>query len=368
MGTGGTVWQQITDFPASTAFEVTSAAAVGDGFVAVGYGAMPGEGYFGRHQGFVWRSADGRAWTPENDPAFQFVTPEEVVALGDSVYVFGTIAECDQLFSDECVEPPGSGWAVWRSTQGGAWERLPQEPQMQFGSVDGVAVTDTSLVAYGSTGDEAQAVVWTSADGATWTATTQLGGMTQVTAVAGVPSGLILFGDRFSDEIENIELVAATAVDGTTFNPAGVPRLVGTSVRSITAGVGGLVAVGDREADDLRLTAVALQSADGSTWTEAAAPDGSFTNSGASFVHAVPDGYVAVGFVPTDGAFGLSTGMSWLSADGLRWQSLAPFGGEFTGLDASASAGPGIVAFTVTSEEPDETTVTSTIGAWFMPH
>jgi hypothetical protein len=362
------VWQQITDFPASTAFEVTSAAAVGDGFVAVGYGAMPDEGYFGRHQGFVWRSADGRVWAPESDPVFQFVTPEEVVAHGDSVYVFGTIAACDELFSDECVEPPDSGWAVWRSTQGGAWERLPQLRQMQFGSIDGVAITDGSLVAFGWTGDEAQAVVWSSADGANWRATTELGGMTQVTAAAGTPSGLILFGDRFSDAIENIELVAARAAGDASFTPAQVPRLVGTTVRSITAGVGGLVAVGDREAEDLELNSVAVQSADGATWTEAAAPDGSFSNSGASFVHAVPSGYMAVGIVPTDGAFGLLTGMSWLSTDGLRWQALAPFGGAFTGLDASASARAGTIAFTVTSEEPDETTVTSTISAWFIAH
>jgi hypothetical protein len=43
--------------------------------------------------------------------------------------------------------------------------------------------------------------------------------------------------------------------------------------------------------------------------------------------------------------------------------SSALFGREFDGLDAAASAGSGIVAFAVTSGEPDEQTVTSTIGA-----
>ena len=364
---GGVAWQPLTDFPTSGAFEVTSVAAIGDGFIAVGYGAMPGEGFFGRHQGFVWRSADGRAWTAEADPAFQFVTPEEVVVLGDSVFVFGTIAMCDALFSDECFEPPDAGWAVWRSTAGGAWERQPQLPQMQFGSVDGVAVAGTSLIAFGTTGDEAQAIVWTSADGATWTATTDLGDISRVTAAAGTSNGLVLFGDRLLDEIENSVLVAAKSADGVSFEPAVAPRLIGASIRSAVAGASGLVAVGDREDEDLEISAVSLESADGSTWSETAARDGSFANSGASFVHSVPSGYVAVGFVATEGAFGSSTGTSWLSADGQRWQALAPFGTEFTGLDASASAGSGIVAFTITSEELDDATVTSTIGAWFLP-
>ena len=366
---GGTgQWQALTEFPGSGAFQVTSVTGVGDGFVAVGFGAMPGEGYFGRHQGLVWRSADGRAWAAEADPAFQFVTPEEVVALGDSTFIFGTIAMCDALLADECVEPPESGWAVWRSTAGGPWERLPQLPQMQFGSVDGVAVFGTSLIVFGSAGDEGRAIVWSSVDGANWTATTDLGGITQVTAAASSPVVVVLFGSLFADEIENVELVAVRSTDGARYEPATAPRMAGATVRSIAAGANGLVAVGEREGNDLQLTTVALQSADGATWTEAAAPDGSFADSGASFVHSVPNGYAAVGFVPIEDAFGSSTGTSWLSADGTQWQALARFSGAFTGLDASASAGPGIVAFTVTSEEPDEQTVTSTIGAWFLPH
>lgn len=342
-------------------------AAVGDGFVAVGYGPLPGEGYFGRHQGYVWRSADGLAWTAETDPAFQFVTPEEVVALGDSLYLFGTISTCDALISEGCVESPDAGWAVWRSAVGGPWERLPQFPQMQFGGVDGVAATASSLLAFGWTGDDAQAIAWTSTDGENWSATTDLAGMTQVTAAAATPGGVVLFGDRFSDAIGNSEPVAATAAEGASFTVSQMPALLGASIRSVAAGAGGLVAVGDRESDDLQLSAVALHSTDGASWNEAAAQDGSFADSGASFVHAIPKGYVAVGFVADEAPFGFSTGASWASADGLEWRALAPFGTEFTGLDASASAGSGIVAFTVTTDEPDEVTVTSTIGAWFLP-
>ena len=301
------------------------------------------------------------------DPAFQFVTPEEVLALGDTVYVFGTIAMCDALFSDECVEPPEAGWAVWRSTAGAAWERLPQLTQMQFGSVDGVAVLGNSLVAFGSTGDEAQAIVWTSVDGATWTATTELGGMDQVTAAAGTPSGVAIFGNSFSDELEDLEVLAAIAADGVHFTKSTAPNLAGTTMRSIASGATGLVAVGETENEDLELNAVALHSADGAAWTEAASVDGSFANSGASFVHGVSAGYLSVGIVPVDDAFGSSTGIAWFSADGQQWRTLAPFSSEFTNLDTSAAGPPGVVVFTVTSEEPDEVTVTSTIGAWFAP-
>jgi len=365
--TAGEVWQALTDFPAESAFEVTSVTPAGTGFVAVGFGPLPGEGYFGRHQGIVWRSDDGRSWTVAADPAFQFVTPEEVLAVGDTIYVFGTIATCDALFSDECVEPPEAGWAVWRSTSGAAWERLPQLPQMQFGSVDGVALMGMTLVAFGTTGDEAQAIVWTSGDGATWTATTELAGMDQVTAADGGPTGLAIFGNRFSDELEDLELVAATAADGVNFTKAVTPGMTGTTMRSIANGSAGWVAVGETESEELELDAVALHSGDSANWTQSTAPDGSFVNAGASFVHGVPTGYVSVGIVPVDDAFGSSTGMAWSSVDGQQWRSLAPFGTEFTTLDTSAAGAPGVVLFTATSDEPDEVTVTSTIGAWLAP-
>ena len=228
---------------------------------------MPGEGVFGRHQGVVWRSVDGRAWTAEADAAFQFVTPEEIVALGDSLYVFGTIAMCDALLADECMEPPESGWAVWRSTAGAAWERLPQLSQMQFGIVDGVACDRYGrLVAFGSTGDEALAIVWTSVDGANWSATTELGAMTQVTAASGSPAGLVavrqpvLGRDRGSRARRR-----QSQRTGCTFTRAATPRLVGTTIRSIARGIGGLVGVGETETGDLQLNAVALQSADGAS-------------------------------------------------------------------------------------------------------
>ena len=90
----GAAWQPLGDFPFAGAFEVTSVTATRSGFAAVGFGAVPGETYFGRRQGIVWTPADGRTWQQSADPALQFVTPEEIVALNDSLYVFGTIQAC----------------------------------------------------------------------------------------------------------------------------------------------------------------------------------------------------------------------------------------------------------------------------------
>jgi hypothetical protein len=362
---GSDTWQQLTDFPASDAFDVTSVTADGTGFLAVGYGQMPDEGYYGRHQGIVWRSSDGHSWTAEADPAFQYTTPEKVLSLGDSAYIFGSIAMCDALFADEdCVEPAESGWAVWRSTAGAAWERLPQLKEMQLGSVDGAAATENALVALGWTGDDAEPVVWTSADGVSWTSIRELPQMTQVTAAGAAADGLVAFGNKYSEELDDLELVGALAADSVHFTSVAAPTLSGTTMRSLARGANAAIAGGETEDEDLNTTAVVLSSADGATWTQAAASDGTFSDSAIAFVHSLDTGFAAIGTMATGDAFDSVTGRSWFSSDGQSWRLLAPFGGEFSLLDASAAGAPGVVAFTATSQESDDDNVVSTVAAW----
>ena len=329
---------------------------------------MPGEGYFGRHQGLVWRSTDGRSWTATIEAAFQFVTPEHVVAQGDALFVFGTSATCDGLIDEECIEPPEAGWAVWRSTAGGPWERLPQLEQMQHGVIDGVLSTGSGLVAFGWTGEDAAPIVWKSVDGAAWTRMSDLAGWDQVTAMGVAPAGeLLAFGTRYSQELDDLELLAATSGDGVNFTPAAVPQLAGTTIHGLTAGNGGLVAVGDTDNPDLGVTAVTLRSVDGATWTQTSAMDDSFAGGSAGFVHATTTGYLALGAVPSTDDFGIASGTSWFSADGLGWRSLGPLGGQFTDLVASTVGASGIVAFTVTQEETDDENVISTVSGWLAP-
>ena len=363
----GALWQPLTEFPASGAFEVTSVTAVGDGFTAMGFQAMPGEGFFGRRQGVIWHSPDGRSWQAVVDPAFQFVTLEEILRVGTTTFVLGTLETCGLSFDDECVEPPEAGWGLWRSVDASAWERLSLPASIQTGSVDGAVEVNGALVAFGLSGDDGRPVVWTSADGVTWGQTADLAGMDPVTSMAAGPSGLVAFGNPFSSDVGDLELLAATSTDGVHFVRVAAPALAATTIQSIAAGRSGLVAVGDGEDLELNFTGVALHSADGSSWTQANVVDGSFAESALTDVHSFPTGYVAVGIRPVPDDFGIATGASWFSADGLSYRSLAPVADRFSQLTASAAGTTGIVCFTVTEEEPDEETVISTIAGWFAP-
>jgi hypothetical protein len=362
----GSIWQSLTDFPSAGAFEVTSVTATTTGFTAVGFAGMPGEDYFGRHQGVVWRSTDGRTWEGAPDPALQYVTPEDVVALGDTLFLFGTFEMCGLNLDEECEEPVDAGWAVWRSVSNGVWERLPQLAEMQTGTVDGATTANGSLVCFGWTGDESLPTIWTSPDGASWNQTSDLAEMEQVTAVAGTPAGMVAFGTGYSAELDDLELVVAASSDGSHFGRTDAPPLSGTAIQSVAAGGTGVVAIGDTEDADFNVTGVALHSSDGLAWGQSAASDGSFNGAAGRAALSVPTGYVGIGIVPDPNDSGVLSGASWFSVDGLSWRTMAPFGSGFSDLDTSAAGPAGIVAFTVTEIDTD-ISVTSTISAFFAP-
>jgi hypothetical protein len=357
----------LPDFPRTDAFDVTSVTAASNGFVAVGFKAMPGQGFYGLRQGVIWRSADGRTWDADTNPALELVTPELVAAIGDSVFVFGSKESCDLLLGDGCVKPADDGWGIWRSISNGPWERLPTPESMRSGTMDGVTAANGALFGFGWAGDESQSpIVWRSVDGLTWTETTDLAGMERISALSGMPNGLIAFGTRFSQDIGDLELVAAASADGAAFAPIGAPPLAGTTIQSVGAGPNGIVAAGDADDLDAGFHAVALHSTDGLTWTEAQAVDGSFVGGTMHSVYALPQGFVALGVVPQQ-LDGTAIGASWLSSDGLTWRTIPAFGGSFSVIDASAVGPTGVVAFTVTSQGVDEGEGASTIAAWFAP-
>ena len=139
------------------------------GFVAVGYdvevaGAGPD------FDAAVWVSPDGASWArvPHDEPVFGgdgwqgmetvLAGPAGIVALG---------------YSDH--DDNGYDVAVWTSTDGSDWVRVPHDDDV-FGGVGeqlvrDVAALDVGLVAVGrdaASGDD-DAAVWISADGADWT-------------------------------------------------------------------------------------------------------------------------------------------------------------------------------------------------------
>lgn len=365
----GTLWRQVEGFPSGSAVEVRSVVATASGFVAVGYEPMPGEGAFGRHQGLVWRSADGLAWYDTAETTFQFVTPEKIVALGDALYVLGKQSNCD-IIDDQCVEPPEAGWALWRSTNGTPWERLPQLPSMQAGIVDDLLAGHDRLAAFGSVGeDDSIGSAWFSTDGANWTETSDLGDLDWITAMAAAPTGFSAFGTQFMPDLEEDEVRAALTTDYTHFAAAPAPAYGGgITIGDITLGSNGMVAVGYGAPDGGVATSVALYSVDGAAWTEVTDVDGSLTRGSMSIVHGLDTGgYVALGDAPETDEFGRLLGQSWFSGDGQAWHSIGTFGTPFDQLETSAIGAPGLVAFTVVQDELNEENVTSTISVWFVP-
>ena len=359
----------LTSFPSADAFEVTGVAATTDGFEAVGFGDLAGQGYFGLRQGIVWKSADGLSWQESADPAFQDVTPTNIVTLGSDVYVFGMFSTCASALDSECVDDPGAGTVVFRSPNGGPWERLTQTPDIQQAQFDGVRTAANMLVAFGSAADEnGTSTLWTSTDGLAWTATTDLAGLDPVSAVAANDAGLVAFGTRYDDTIEDTQLVAATSSDNIHFTAANVPSIPIASVVDMAAGPGGFVGVGYAESDVAPSIGLTVASADGTSWAQTVASDGSFQDSLLTDVHSAANEYVSVGSTLDSNDPTLQTGRIWASADGQRWRSLGDFGGPFSQYGASALGASGLVVFTADqAESENDYDIRSTIYGWFLP-
>jgi hypothetical protein len=248
------------------------------------------------------------------------------------------------------VGSDGSSTPVWTSTDGAHWEPLLFNTPNTFWpglQVVGIAEVRGGLVALtllAGTWDCASAcptyspslplMAWTSPDGQSWTPRDgpDLGRPTDWQAaplLAAGPAGLVVASRTTPTHL-------ATSVDGVHWRavPAGsLPT--GLAVRAVAGTASGFTAVGSLPVDADHVRAVAMQSADGATWT------GPYTlgmptasafilastgpSWGATGLVAGRDGLIAVGtFVATPGA-----ALWWQSANGRDWRSLptyAPLG------------------------------------------
>ena len=156
--------QPIGPGPWTDRARMTSVVAGGPGFIA------GGESYFEDHtDAAVWLSNDGRAWARVESPAFGEGVEAEAVA--------------SQWISDVAAGPLGivavgaagalENWdaAVWISTDGQDWNRVPDDAGTFGGEGDQtmrrVAYFGDNVIAVGDA--DGQAASWISADGATWT-------------------------------------------------------------------------------------------------------------------------------------------------------------------------------------------------------
>ncbi|MEP7378394.1 MAG: hypothetical protein ABI725_02410 [Chloroflexota bacterium] len=358
---------KLDSFPANGAFEVTDVNVTPSGLIAVGFGGLNGGDYYGLRQGIVWTSADGSNWLESVDPGLINVTPIRVVSKGSDMYLAGTLATCSEL-DDNCTDVPQAGNGIWRSTNGGAWELLPQLPDMQGGYIDDMLLAGDKLIVYGGAGEGQETTVWVSQDGATWTSSTDLSGMDPITSMAVGPAGLSAFGNIYDDALLDVVLLATTSTDGSSFTPATTLDMTGSGIDDLAAGPNGMAGVGYHTSELFDIDGVAVRSTDGLTWTQATNSDGSFAGSAPQTVHAlVSGGYVAIGYTPrTDDSF-LNDGTAWFSADGTDWALIARLDGGFSALSMSAMGPGGVVVFAAEQTELPNDGAGSVIHAWFAP-
>lgn len=343
-------------------------AATADGFVAVGYRSLPGEGFFGRREGVVWRSADGLTWQRDVPAAFARTTLEFVVSLGSATYAFGVVSSCPLVFAEACTDDADAGNTVWRSIDGGDWQELPQWPSLVDAFIDGVTVGDGRLIVFGGSGDDLAPALWMSTDGGSWTEQGQLGDINPVSAFAAGPAGFVALGTRYNSTAEELEAVAVYSVDGSSFAPASVPAGISAAIEDVTYGDAGWVAVG--YGDGLAgpgVTPVTLTSADGSEWAAAEAQP-ELAGVGFHRVATVPGGYVAIGFDLQPPDYDREQATSFYSRDGASWATLGALeGAQYTDFRTTALGDRGMTVFVAEHDELGDDDVINKINGWFAP-
>ncbi|MGI9648141.1 MAG: hypothetical protein ACR2OI_06445, partial [Acidimicrobiia bacterium] len=265
------------------------------------------------------------------------------------------------------VPPTNALEATTPTEEVDGWTRVPQDEAVFGGErtqvMWGVTVGGPGLVAVGWDGPDA--AVWISLDGIDWLRVphdeTVFGGASMFDVTVGGP-GLVAVG--IVDPVpvaggapggySGGDAAVWTSVDGITWSR--VPHddtVFGgfdfQSIRSVTAGGPGLVAVGAHGVGPGHNYSLVWTSVDGITWSRIPHDDAVF---GASEMEAVTvggPGLVAVGTAILNDDED-QTAAVWISVDGITWSAVphdgAVFGGEFGGvtMNSVTVGGPGLVA------------------------
>jgi hypothetical protein len=122
-------------------------------------------GGWGTGRGAAWTSSDGVTWSLANDQ-IEAVSVEAVTAGGPGLVAVGLASETPT------PSPANETWmaAVWTSTDGVTWSRVPPQPEVlggpDFQNMSSVSTGGPGLVAVGESSQGP--TVWTSTDGITW--------------------------------------------------------------------------------------------------------------------------------------------------------------------------------------------------------
>jgi hypothetical protein len=317
---------------------MTSVTVGGPGFVAVGSGDADG----GDRHAAVWTSLDGRVWSrvPHDEAVFGGSDGQRmrsVTAGGPGLVAVGW----DSSGDDEDA-------AVWTSTDGWVWSRVPHDEAVFGGPGDQWMLWVTSggpgLVAVGqaqSDDGDRVAAVWTSTDGRVWSRVphdeTVFGDATMWSVTAGGP-GLVAVGDG--------DWAAAvwTSSDGRVWSRVSHDEKVfgGQGMLSVTVGGPGLVAVGHG------LGAAVWTSTDGRVWSRVPHDESVFGGPDIQEMRSVTAG--GPGLVAVGGAWSEAVGWVaavWTSTDGRVWSRVPHDRAVFDDgmwMQSVTAGGPGLVA------------------------
>jgi Putative zinc-finger len=341
----GQTWTQAT-VPVAAARPVDAINAVtagGPGFVAVGRGCVSVENSVSC-EAVVWTTADGRTW--KRPPVSDATDAGAWVALsGVQVGMFDVAAGTPGIVAIGYAARPDIQATTWFSPDGASWERVPLG-DANSSRVNAVTWDGHQFVAVGEDRSQApdlkglatttaRAAVWTSTDGRTWTRVPHstvldvggfidtmedpmTGGMRGV--IAG-PAGLVAVGSVCQNDPAACKPAVWTSTDGTArTRAADVPNVPGV-LKAVATSRSGYVAVGAQSCSGSPLSqaggcpALILTSPDGQAWTQQP-----FEQSGdLRTITWIGDRYFATA---PDGPQ-----LLWTSSDGSTWVPAAVEGG-----------------------------------------
>jgi hypothetical protein len=320
----------------------------GPGLVAVGLDQTRhfGDGDAGDGHAAVWTSVDGITWSRVLHDEAVFGGPGEEFMTSVTTGGPGLVAVGWDL------EIYSANAAVWTSSDGVTWSRVPDDESV-FGGVSHQAmwgVTDggPGLVAVGEDRsrdfEDGDVAVWTSTDGITWSRVPhdeENLGAGQVTSVTRLGTLLVAVGNEGDEDGD--DAAVWTSVDGIAWLRVPHDETVfgGAGMQSVAVGGPGLVAVGTASSGD-DTHAVVWTSVDGFTWSRVPHDEAVFGGAGNQVVEAVTargNSIVAVGADEEDAA-------AWTSLDGIAWTRVPDDDAIFTGAGMSSVTfgGSGVVA------------------------
>jgi hypothetical protein len=347
---------------------MVSVTAGGPGLVAVGF-----EASFVERIGAVWTSPDGIEWTRVPHDQSVFGGDGNPAMLSVTAGGPGLVAVGEGRSGDDAVA------AVWTSSDGIAWSRVPHDQSVFGGDGDramwSVTAGGPGLVAVGEGGSRGDrfAAVWTSPDGITWSRVPHDqsvfggGGFQEMTHLTAGGPGLVAVGDDRSGT--DVDAAVWTSPDGIAWSRVPHDQSVfggdgNQFILGVTSNGSGLVAVGEDRLDGDSDAAV-WTSPDGTTWSRVRHDEAVFGGEDTQVMLAVTSdsiGLVAVGTDEAANASFWSSAAVWTSPEGVIWSRVPHdeevFGGIFSLAMLSVTAGgPGLVA--VGQEDPS-----GNLAAW----